>query len=94
MSLHDFPLLFLSLLPGCFSEETVSLEEIEVFLQFPAFRLVEGELLVRRRDVAFLEVDRIDVVDSDDGEQKDTDVLGINLVLFQSLVGLVDECAF
>ena len=94
MSLHDFSLLFLRLLPGCFSEEAVSLEEIEVSLQFPALGLIKGKVLLGRRDIAFLEVDRIDVIDSNDGKQKDADILGIDLVLFQGLVGLMNEYAF
>lgn len=82
MRLHHFPLLFFGLLPGCLSEEAVSLEEVEIFLQFPALRLIECELLLRRRHIALLEVDGIDVIDSDDCKQEDADVLGIYLVLF------------
>lgn len=93
VSLHDFPLLFLCLLPGRLSEQTISLEEIEVFLQFPALWLIKCKLLLRRGDVSFLEVDGIDVIDSDDCKEEDTDVLGIYLVFFQSLVGLVDQRA-
>jgi hypothetical protein len=37
-------------------------------LQLPALGLVEGELLVRGGNVSFLEVDWIDVIDSDDGK--------------------------
>lgn len=93
MRLGHFLLLFLRLLPGCLSEEAVPLEEVEVFLQFAALRLIESELLFGRGNIALLKVDRIDVVDSDDGKQKDADVLCINLVLFQGLVGLMDEGA-
>ena len=62
-------------------------------MQFAALGLIECELLLGRGDIALLEVDGIDVVDSDDGQQKDADVFCIDLVLFQGLVGLVDEGA-
>lgn len=91
VGLHHFSLLFLGLFPGRLSEEAVSLEKIEVFLQFPALRLIECELLLRRRHIALLEVDWIDVIDSDDCKQEDANVLGIYLVLFQCLVCLMDE---
>ena len=93
MRLCHFPLLLLRLLACCLSEEAVPLEEVEVFLQFAALGLIECELLLGRGDIALLEVDGIDVVDSDDGQQKYADVLRIDLVLFQGLVGLVDEGA-
>lgn len=91
VGLGSLSLLLLHFLPRCFSEQSVPLEQVEVFLQLTALGFVECQVLLRRGGVSFLEVDWIDVIHSYYGQQKDANILGVDLILLEGLVCFMDE---
>ena len=87
-----FLVLFLALFSSRLSEKPISLEEVEIFLKLAALGLIENKLLFRNGSISLLEIDWVDMVDSDDCKQEDTNIFGINLIFLQSLICFMDKC--
>ena len=68
--------------PRVFREKTISLEQIETFLDFSSLTLVKGKLFFWDCLLTFLEVYWIDVENTNHCQQKDTYILGIYLEIF------------
>ena len=74
---------FLGRMFSCvFREKTISLEQIETFLDFSSLILIKGKLFFRNCFLAFLEVDWIDMENTNHCQQKYTYILGIHLEIF------------
>lgn len=63
-------------------------------MQFPTLSLVKGKLCFRAWLFSLLKVDWVDVEYTDESQQKDTNVFGIDLKLLQQLVSLMNKCSF
>jgi hypothetical protein len=67
---------------------------VKTLLNFSTFRLVKGQLCIRINLFTLLEVDGVNVEDSNKSQQENTDIFCVDLETFQQLIGFVDEGSF
>ena len=86
--------LFVDLFSYSLRKKTVPFEQVEIFLNFSSFCLIKCQLLLRTRLLSLLEVDRVDVENSDQGEQEDTNIFSVDLKILKNLICFMDKCSF
>lgn len=64
-----------------------------MFLHFPSLLLLQIKLFFRRWVLAFFKIDRINMINTDQAKQKDTDVPSVDPKLFKQGVCIVNEAS-